>query len=121
MNKITKKIQGLSTWQINIFLLCLGLIITIYLNWSFKTIAAFLFLVWFILNPQNSRFLSKIVVLFLVLTLTTVVIGRELKGEEMAVAAFAFLGLAVLVGIYENIKVKNKFPFIFAKDSDRED
>ena len=83
------------------FLLALALLIGIYLDLGIKEIAAGLFALFLLLNPIKSELAAKAALFFLALTPIALIFGRDAKAEKLAIVAYGFLVLTVILAIWE--------------------
>lgn len=85
-----------------------AVILGAYLNWGYKEIAAFLLVIYLILNPVKSEIIAKAALASLTFVPFLLVMRRSEKAEDFATIAYGFLVLTVVMAIYENLQEKQK-------------
>lgn len=85
--------------EIILILLSLGL--GIYLGWKILEIAIFVIFVLIILRPLPSKFPAALALISLIAVPIFLVFGQENISEQMAIYAYYFLIMSVMMGIYE--------------------
>jgi len=102
--KLLKKLFKKKT--LNVLILCLSIGMGIYFDWKIMEIIIFLIFVSIILRPVSSRLVAVPALFFLVLTPILLIMKRDPQAEQMAIYAYYFLIMAVIMGIYEVRKEK---------------
>ncbi|HRZ95757.1 MAG TPA: hypothetical protein P5262_04325 [Candidatus Moranbacteria bacterium] len=77
-----------------------------FLHWKIYEIALFALFIWIILNPILSRYLAFGAIFFLILTPLFLIGGKKIIADQLAIFAYYFLIMAVMMGIYELWKDK---------------
>jgi hypothetical protein len=95
IKKITRK-QAADAFFI-IIVIAMGL----FLHWKAYEIAVFSLFIWIILNPISSRYLAVMAICLLGLTPIFLISGKNMIADQLAIYAYYFLIMTVLMGIYE--------------------
>lgn len=84
-------------------ILFIGVVIAMgmFLDWKLSEITVFSLFIWIILNPISSRYLAAVAIFFLILTPIFLVSGKIIIADQLAVHAYYFLIMTVMMGIYE--------------------
>jgi len=80
-----------------------------FLHWKIYEIALFSLFIWIILNPISSRYLAFGAICFLILTPLFLIGGKKIIADQLAIFAYYFLIMAVMMGIYEVRKDRSEF------------
>lgn len=86
---------------LNIGLLGAALVMGIYFQWGFMNTLIFMIFVATILRPVSSRIMAFPALFFLVLTPFALILKQDILAENLAIYAYYFLIMAVIMGIYE--------------------
>ncbi|MFZ5981957.1 MAG: hypothetical protein ACOYS2_00040 [Patescibacteria group bacterium] len=92
---------------LNLLIFALALAMGIYFDWKVMEILIFLIFIGIILHPVSSRLLAIPALFFLVLTPIFLIFKKDPVAEQMAIYAYYFLIMAVIMGIYEVRKEKS--------------
>ena len=103
-----KKMTSKKTLNITIFMVALGM--GIYFQWKIMEILIFLIFVGIILRPISSRIMAFPALFFLVLTPFALILKQNVLAENLAIYAYYFLIMAVIMGIYEIRKEEKEKP-----------
>jgi hypothetical protein len=96
---IIKKITG--KLAIDVFFIIIVIAMGIFFHWKIAEIAAFSLFIWIIFHPISSRYLASVTIFFLVLTPVFLISGKNTIADQLAIYAYYFLIMAVMMGIYE--------------------
>lgn len=96
----------LNKTTLNVLIFCLAIGMGVYFDWKIMEIIIFLIFIGIILHPISSRILAVPALFFLVLTPIFLVLKNDPRAEQMAIYAYYFLIMAVIMGIYEVRKEK---------------
>lgn len=86
----------------DIFLIFLSAFIGVFLNWGITYIALFTLIIWQILRPLSKIVLARLSLLLILIIPASLYLGRNNDAEKIAVLAFGFLFLALVMAIIEN-------------------
>ena len=86
---------------IDAFFILVVVAMGVFLHWRVTEIATFSLFIWIILNPISSRLLAAVAIFFLVLTPIFLVSGKSIIADQLAIYAYYFLIMTVMMGIYE--------------------
>lgn len=85
----------------DIFFLALAIALGVYLNFKTTEVIIFAIFIWVILNPVSSRYLAMPALGFLILAPFFLIFKQDLIAEQLAIYAYYFFVIAVIMGIYE--------------------
>lgn len=94
--------------SLNVLIYCLAIGMGVYFDWKIMEIIILLIFIGIILHPISSRVLAVPALFFLILTPTFLVLKKESTAEQVAIYAYYFLIMAVIMGIYEVRKESKK-------------
>ena len=99
IRSVAKKISPKNAVDI----LFIGIVVTmgLFLDWKVTEIVVFSLFIWIILNPISSRYLAAVAIFFLILTPISLVSGKIIIADQLAVHAYYFLIMTVMMGVYE--------------------
>jgi len=80
----------------------------LFLHWKIAEIVIFTFFIWIILNPIPSSYPAAGAIFFLILTPIFLISGNAIIADQIAIYAYYFLIMAVIMGIYELKKEKEE-------------
>lgn len=80
----------------------------LYLNWEMIYVVLFSLIIWQILHPLSRSALSAISLFLLVLVPLAFYLHRERDAQKLAVLAFGFLVLALLMAVIESKRDKSR-------------
>lgn len=107
-----KKMNSRKALNIGLLIVALGM--GVYFQWGVMNTLIFVIFIGIILRPVSSRILAMPALFFLVLTPFALIFKQDLLAENLAIYAYYFLILTVMMGIYE---VRNaKLPISNDKD-----
>ncbi|KKQ53535.1 MAG: hypothetical protein US70_C0002G0023 [Parcubacteria group bacterium GW2011_GWD2_38_11] len=86
---------------LNIVIFLVALTMGIYFQWGIMNTLIFFVLIGIILRPVRSQILAFPALFFLVLTPFALILKFEAVAENLAIYAYYFLVLTVIMGIYE--------------------
>jgi hypothetical protein len=86
---------------LNITILILALAMGVYFKWTPAQIITFLIFIGIILRPVSSRIMAVPALLLLIFTPFFLIFKQEAWAESVAIYAYYFLIMAVIMGIYE--------------------
>lgn len=95
LKKITPKIL------IDVFFIIIVIVMGLFLHWKVTEIAVFSLFIWIILHPISSRYLAAVAIFFLILTPIFLISGKNSIADQLAIYAYYFLIMTVMMGIYE--------------------
>jgi hypothetical protein len=93
---------------IDTLLIALVIAMSLFLHWKISEIAVFSLFIWIILNPISSHYLASVAIFFLILTPIFLVSGKSIIADQLAIYAYYFLIMTVIMGIYEFKKDNEK-------------
>lgn len=73
----------------------------IFLHWKIAEIAVFSLFIWIILNPVSSQYPAIGAIFFLALTPFFMIFKKDIMANQLAIYAYYFLIMTVIMGIYE--------------------
>lgn len=82
----------------------------VFLHWKIEEIAIFAFFIWIILNPISSSYLAGGAIFFIILTPAFLLSGNLIVADRIAIYAYYFLIMAVMMGIFEVWRGKDPEP-----------
>jgi hypothetical protein len=85
----------------DVFFIAIVIAMGVFLHWKIAEIAVFSLFIWIILHPISSRYLAAIVIFFLILTPIFLISGNSIVADQLAIYAYYFLIMTVMMGIYE--------------------
>lgn len=72
-----------------------------FLHWKIYEVAVFSLFIWIILNPVSSRVPAGLAIILLIFTPLFLIGGKNIIADQLAIYAYYFLIMAVMMGIYE--------------------
>ena len=87
--------------NVDIFFTSIAVLMGAYLGWQVMEIIIFGIFIWIILNPVLSRITAIPALGFLILTPFLLIFKQQSLAEEVAIYAYYFLIMSVIMGIYE--------------------
>lgn len=98
----------LSRKMLDAIFLAVSLSFGIYFQWTWTDAAAFIIFIWMILHPFPSKYPAGAALVLLILTPIFLAINYKDVAENLAVNAYYFLVMAVMMGVYELWNEKNE-------------
>jgi len=109
LQKTREFVRSLTPKQMfDVFFISLSMFVGIYLRWRAPEVVIFGIFIWIILNPVSSRYLAAGAIFFLILTPIFLVTGNNITADQLAIYAYYFLIMAVIMGIVELWREKKK-------------
>jgi hypothetical protein len=93
--------QYLFKKKVDIFFVFVAVFAGIFFGWNMPEIVVFGAVVWLIMNPAPSRYMAFLALCFLSVTPFFLIFGKHDIAEQLAIYAYYFLVMSVIMGIYE--------------------